>query len=69
MGGATDALVIMTKWKESYTRGFNALGQSLHKKAVFDRRNLYDPKLMASFGLDCFQIGRLSALINEQVAV
>jgi UDPglucose 6-dehydrogenase len=59
-----DALVIMTEWKEFRTPDFSALSEAISKKAVFDGRNLYDPKLMATFGLDYFPIGRVNAAIT-----
>ena len=53
-----DALVIMTEWKEFWQPDFSMLAQSLRERVVFDGRNIYDPAIVASYGLDYFGIGR-----------
>ncbi|TCP06340.1 UDP-glucose dehydrogenase family protein [Caldimonas thermodepolymerans] len=53
-----DALIIVTEWKEFRTPDFEALRESLADRTVFDGRNLYEPKLMRSLGIEYHGIGR-----------
>lgn len=53
-----DALVIITEWKEFRTPDFEAIGEALADKRVFDGRNLYEPAMVRSFGLEYHSIGR-----------
>ncbi len=53
-----DALVIVTEWKEFRSPDFERIKSSLKQPVVFDGRNLYDPKLPRSFGLEYMPIGR-----------
>jgi len=53
-----DALLIVTEWKEFRTPDFDQLKTSLKDAVVFDGRNLYEPALIRSFGLEYQAIGR-----------
>jgi UDPglucose 6-dehydrogenase len=53
-----DALVIVTEWKEFRSPDFAAIKQTLKNPVIFDGRNLYDPKLVRSSGIEYFAIGR-----------
>jgi len=53
-----DALAIVTEWKEFRTPDFEAIRTALRTPVVFDGRNLYEPAVMASFGLEYHCIGR-----------
>ncbi|MBI4741650.1 MAG: UDP-glucose/GDP-mannose dehydrogenase family protein [Betaproteobacteria bacterium] len=53
-----DALIIVTEWKEFRCPDFEAIKRSLKTPTVFDGRNLYEPKLVRSFGIDYQAIGR-----------
>lgn len=53
-----EALLIVTEWKEFRTPDFEHLAASLKDKIVFDGRNLYEPALIRSFGLEYHAIGR-----------
>ena len=53
-----DALLIVTEWKEFRTPDFDAIKAALKSPLVFDGRNLYDPKLMKTLGIDYSGIGR-----------
>jgi UDPglucose 6-dehydrogenase len=53
-----DALVIVTEWKEFRSPDFDALRHSLRDKAIFDGRNIYDPRFVRRSGLDYHAIGR-----------
>jgi UDPglucose 6-dehydrogenase len=57
-----DALAIMTEWSIFSSPDFAMMKQRLRKPAVFDGRNLYDPKHMVSLGFDYFAIGRGNSL-------
>jgi UDPglucose 6-dehydrogenase len=56
-----DALVVVTEWKEFRNPDFDAIKASLKQPLIFDGRNIYDPQLMAAFGIDYRGIGRLTA--------
>ena len=55
---SSDALVIVTEWKEFKSPDFEAIRTKLLNPVIFDGRNLYEPDLMASFGIEYFGIGR-----------
>lgn len=53
-----DALVIVTEWKEFRTPDFDRIKSALKQPVVFDGRNLYDPALMKTLGIEHYGIGR-----------
>ena len=53
-----DALAIVTEWKEFRTPDFEAIRATLRQPLVFDGRNLYEPSVMAAFGIEYHCIGR-----------
>jgi UDPglucose 6-dehydrogenase len=53
-----DALVIVTEWKEFRSPDFEAIKSRLLHPIIFDGRNLYDPALVRSLGIEYFGIGR-----------
>jgi UDPglucose 6-dehydrogenase len=53
-----DALVVVTEWKEFRSPDFEELKRRLALGLVFDGRNLFDPELVRSAGLEYFGIGR-----------
>jgi UDPglucose 6-dehydrogenase len=53
-----DALLILTEWKEFRSPDFDSIKSSLNSPVIFDGRNLYDPKLVRSLGIEYFAIGR-----------
>jgi len=53
-----DALAIVTEWKEFRTPDFEAIKAALRTPVVFDGRNLYEPEVMAAFGLEYHCTGR-----------
>ncbi len=55
-----DALVIMTEWKAFRSPDFDAVKRALKSPVIFDGRNLYEPAVVRSHGLEYFPIGRLS---------
>ena len=53
-----DALAIVTEWQEFRSPDFEAIRARLKTPAIFDGRNLYDPREMKRYGLEYFPIGR-----------
>jgi UDPglucose 6-dehydrogenase len=53
-----DALVIVTEWKEFRSPDFDTIKNTLKTPVIFDGRNLYDPKVVRSLGIEYFAIGR-----------
>ncbi|HEX4388904.1 MAG TPA: UDP-glucose/GDP-mannose dehydrogenase family protein [Steroidobacteraceae bacterium] len=53
-----DALAIVTEWQEFRSPDFERLRQTLKSPVIFDGRNLYDPAMLARFGLTYYAIGR-----------
>jgi UDPglucose 6-dehydrogenase len=54
----SDALLIITEWKEFKSPDFGAIKQRLKQPVVFDGRNLYEPQLMCDLGIEYEGIGR-----------
>ena len=53
-----DALAIVTEWQEFRSPDFAAIKAKLKTPAIFDGRNLYDPAVVASHGIEYYAIGR-----------
>ncbi len=53
----SDALIIVTEWSEFKFPNFRVMKKLLKKAAIFDGRNIYDPKEMQAEGFDYFGIG------------
>jgi UDPglucose 6-dehydrogenase len=53
-----DALIIVTEWKEFRSPDFEALKARLQTPVIFDGRNLYEPRLPRSHGIEYCAIGR-----------
>ena len=53
-----DALIIVTEWKEFRSADLDTIKQKLNAPLIFDGRNLYDPQLVRSQGVEYFPIGR-----------
>ena len=56
-----DALVIATEWREFRSPDFEGIKSRLRHAVVFDGRNMYEPALPESFGLEYHAIGRMTA--------
>jgi UDPglucose 6-dehydrogenase len=54
----SDALCIITEWKEFKSPDFDSIKALLKHPTIFDGRNLYEPRLMHSLGIEYFGIGR-----------
>ncbi len=53
-----DALIIVTEWREFRSPDFDTIKAKLKQPVIFDGRNLYDPKLIRSIGIEYMAIGR-----------
>jgi len=53
-----DALIVVTEWKEFRSPDFDEIRGLLKTPAIFDGRNLYDPKFVRGMGIEYFGIGR-----------
>jgi UDPglucose 6-dehydrogenase len=53
-----DALAVITEWQEFRSPDFRAIRAALKTPAIFDGRNLYDPKVVRAAGLEYSPIGR-----------
>ncbi|MDH0865359.1 UDP-glucose/GDP-mannose dehydrogenase family protein [Mitsuaria sp. GD03876] len=54
----SDALIVITEWKEFRTPDFDRIKDELNQPVVFDGRNLYEPSLMKALGIEHHAIGR-----------
>jgi UDPglucose 6-dehydrogenase len=57
-----DALLIVTEWREFKSPDFEQIRVLLKQPLIFDGRNLFDPALVRSLGLEYYAIGRGEAL-------
>ena len=53
-----DALAIVTEWAEFRTPDFDDLKARMRQPAIFDGRNLYNPRQMKSLGITYYCIGK-----------
>ena len=54
----SDALVLVTEWKEFRAPDFDFIIKTLQQPVIFDGRNQWDPENMESLGFEYFSIGR-----------
>jgi UDPglucose 6-dehydrogenase len=54
----SDALLIVTDWKEFRSPDFDAVKSLLKSPMVIDGRNLYEPRAMQALGIEYIGIGR-----------
>lgn len=58
----SDALVIVTEWREFRSPDFDLIKSTLREPVIFDGRNLYDPEILNAQGFKYFAIGRGDSL-------
>ena len=54
----SDALIVVTEWREFRSPDFAELAAMLKQRVIFDGRNLYEPSLMTELGFEYTGIGR-----------
>ena len=54
----SDALVIVTEWREFRSPDFATIAQSMPNPVIFDGRNVYDPDYVSQYGIRYYGIGR-----------
>ncbi len=54
----TDALLLLTEWKQFRMPSWEVVRRTMNTPAVFDGRNIYDPEEMRRNGFEYFSIGR-----------
>lgn len=54
----TDALVLVTEWKQFRAPDFSLIKSKLSSPVIFDGRNIYEPTAMKELGFDYYCIGR-----------
>jgi UDPglucose 6-dehydrogenase len=54
----SDALIIVTEWKEFRSPDYGAIKDRLNSPIVFDGRNIFDPREMETLGIRYYAIGR-----------
>lgn len=52
----SDALILITEWKEFRTPDWELLKENLNQNVIFDGRNIYDKKIR-DYGFELYQIG------------
>lgn len=53
----SDALILLTEWKEFRHLDFDDLSKNLNNKIIFDGRNIYNRKFIEENGFELYQIG------------
>ena len=53
-----DALLLLTEWNDFRRPDFERMKGLMKQPVIFDGRNIYDPKVMATFGFVYYGIGR-----------
>ncbi|NTW30519.1 MAG: UDP-glucose/GDP-mannose dehydrogenase family protein [Candidatus Moranbacteria bacterium] len=54
----TEAMIVITEWKEFRTPDFDRIRTALRSPIIFDGRLLYEPKKMIALGFEYHSIGR-----------
>jgi UDPglucose 6-dehydrogenase len=63
-----DALAIVTEWKAFWSPDFERIRAALKAPAIFDGRNIYDPKAVEAAGIAYYGIGRGRSVAHPQLA-
>ena len=64
----SDALIIVTEWKEFQRPNFGRMHQALNEPVIFDGRNLFEPSTMKRLGFTYYSVGRPATVRNETAA-
>jgi UDPglucose 6-dehydrogenase len=60
-----DALAIVTEWKAFWSPDFERIRAALNGAAIFDGRNIYDPKAVEAAGIAYYGIGRGRSVVRQ----
>ena len=63
-----DALAIVTEWKAFWSPDFERIRAALKAPAIFDGRNIYDPKAVEAAGIAYYGIGRGRSVAHPKLA-
>jgi UDPglucose 6-dehydrogenase len=63
-----DALAIVTEWKAFWSPDFARIRAALREPAIFDGRNIYDPKAVEAAGIAYYGIGRGRSVSHPALA-
>jgi UDPglucose 6-dehydrogenase len=63
-----DALAIVTEWKAFWSPDFARIRAALRSPAIFDGRNIYDPKAVEAAGIAYYGIGRGRSVAHPKLA-
>lgn len=61
----SDAMILITEWKEFRHPDFNEIKKLLKKPIIFDGRNQYDAENMEEMGFEYYQIGVADKAVQE----
>jgi UDPglucose 6-dehydrogenase len=64
----SDALIVVTEWREFRSPDFAELTQLLKQSVIIDGRNLYEPSEMAALGFEYTGIGRTAGSVAVDCA-
>lgn len=53
----SDALLLVTEWKEFRMPSFSVLAKTMNEKVIIDGRNIYDQEVLAENGFAYYKIG------------
>lgn len=59
-----DTLAICTEWKYFRAPDFEEVKSNLNSPVIFDGRNMFEPDVVKSYGLEYFSIGRSQAFTD-----
>jgi UDPglucose 6-dehydrogenase len=59
-----DVLAVVTEWQEFRSPDFDRIRESLARRAIFDGRNIYDPRTVREAGLGYYGIGRGAPMLS-----
>src|SRR5690606_39955978 len=65
----SDALAIVTEWREFRSPNFDTIKSLLREPVIFDGRNLYDPKMMRDRQIRYYAIGRGESVSRDAALV
>lgn len=60
------ALLVATEWKSFHAPDFELVRNSLSTPVIFDGRNVYDPHVVAKYGIEYCSVGRPKTAVHGQ---